>query len=134
MPTGKIGRCYIYKIEQIDNGEMCYVGRASQLRNRELAHRRDCVNERGRQYYKYIYCHIRDHGGWDNFTFTQIDFKEGLTILEKQKLEQEWIDKLNPILNQVRAYNSEEYRAIMRADRIQRSREYYQQRKQLLNS
>ena len=133
MPTEINGKCYIYKIQQNDTGEICYVGRTTQIRNRELAHRRDCDDIRGKQYYKYIYCHIREHGGWDNFTFTEVDFKDGLNMLEKQKLEQEWMDKLNPIMNQLRAYRSPEYLESIREERIKKSREYYQMKKYYLN-
>lgn len=133
MLIEKTGDCYIYKIVQNDNGEVCYIGRTSQIRSRELGHRRECDNIGGKQYYKYLYCHIREHGSWSNFTFTQIDFKEGLSMLEKQKLEQYWIDELKPILNQVRAYRSPEYHESQRDERLRRNKQYYQEKKYWLS-
>ena len=83
-----------------------YIGSCEDMRQRMNGHKSRCYNENFKEYNKKLYQHIRANGGWDNFIMEQIDTcdVERLFIVE-----QEYIDKLFPSLNERRAYRSEEY-------------------------
>tara|TARA_R110000772_G_scaffold231385_1_gene342103 strand:+ start:256 stop:777 length:522 start_codon:yes stop_codon:yes gene_type:complete len=55
---------------------------------------------------KYIIC--RENGGYDNFVFEILEEYECNNDAERYMREQHWIDTLNPSMNSIRAYATEE--------------------------
>ena len=98
----------IYTIESIDRitGEMSlYVGSTKDLDTRYIKHKSDLKNINSSNHYYKLYSHLREN---DNcLAMNEIDT---CLIEERFIREQEWMDRLNPNLNNVRAYSSPEYR------------------------
>ena len=62
-----------YKISCNDiNITDCYIGKTTNLKQRESMHKYNCNNENSPHHNYKIYKFIREHGGWNNFTLTEI--------------------------------------------------------------
>jgi hypothetical protein len=96
-------KCYIYKIENNTDKEQFYIGSTLNLSRRKSHHKKNVKNKVGKLYWCKLYVYIRNHGGWDNFTFTKIDEIEINLLSEGTQYEQSIIDELKPTLNSIKA-------------------------------
>lgn len=92
----------VYGIKDIRSGDLIYVGSTRQrlLCMRKGDHTKPTKKQRP------VHLYIADHGGWDAYTFECLEDGEFETLTDLRKKEQEWIDKLTPSQNHVRAYLS----------------------------
>ena len=65
-------KCYIYRIQNNNDPEQFYIGSTLNLSRRKSHHKKNVKNRVGKLYWTKLYQYIREHGGWDNFTFTKI--------------------------------------------------------------
>ena len=100
-----MGSIYIIRSKDLSLHDI-YVGSCKDFRKRMCIHKYNCCNEKYHGYNLKLYKFIRANGGWDNFCMEEIDTCD---VERLRQTEQEYIDKLNPSLNELRAYRSEEY-------------------------
>jgi hypothetical protein len=60
-------------------------------------------NKVGKLYWTKLYKYIRDHGGWDNFTFVKTHEIDIESLSQGTGFEQSIIDDFKPPLNSIRA-------------------------------
>ena len=70
------------------------------------------MNSENKYYNFHLYKHIRDKQGWDNWDMVLIDKHECENRHEALKTEREYIDKLNPLLNQMKPFQQKMKRNI----------------------
>jgi hypothetical protein len=113
---------YIYKLQcKAQNGKplglgcveaswdkFIYIGSTLDKKRRCLSHKGDCNNAARRNHNTLVYMLIRENGGFDNWEMVELEKKRCESFEELRKLEQAWIDKVGPILNQGTAWVSEE--------------------------
>jgi len=106
----------IGKIYKLTPHKCCefYIGSTTDMKMRETKHRTDSKNVTAKLYEK-----IREMGGFDMKVLYEYEC-ENETELRME--EQRCMDKMNPTLNNNRAYNSEE-------DTIENKKQYYEQNK-----
>ena len=97
----------IYKIY---NDDMSYIGSSKNFKKRILDHKSDCYNENCKAYNYFIYQYIRQHGGWDEFTKEIIHTCEVKDKTEQRMVEQEFINKNECKLNDIKSYQTKEER------------------------
>ena len=114
--------CYIYKFQcKAQNGKplgvgcveaswdkFIYIGSTVDKKRRLNRHKRVCTCPGERAHNNLVYKLIRENGGFDNWEMIVIEKKRCESSEELRKLEQMWIDKVGPILNQGKAWVSEE--------------------------
>lgn len=113
---------YIYKLQcKVQNGKplglgcveaswdkFIYIGSTVNAKGRLDKHKYKCNTETNRCHNILVYKLIRENGGFDNWEMIVIEKKRCESVEELRKLEQAWIDKVGPILNQGTAWVSEE--------------------------
>jgi len=82
-----------------------YTGHAKDIHKRKLYHIWDS-KRKGKDFK--VYKFIKENGGWENWSFVEIERGEYENRKEAQKREQYWIDMNNSTLNQHRAFNYDE--------------------------
>jgi hypothetical protein len=102
-------KAVIYNISCKDKSVLeIYIGSTHDKNHREECHKSVCNNEKGERYNLKVYEFIRDNGGWDNWIFEVIESFPCDNKIELRIREQYHYDLLNPALNMVRPYVSEE--------------------------
>jgi len=99
----------VYKISHKES-DNSYIGSTKNLNARIQKHH-DNMRAKDKCHFK-LYQFIKENGNWENFEFSilaNIDIEIG-DICKKEVLEQRYIDKYLPTLNQKRAYLSDEQR------------------------
>ena len=89
----------IYKIYQINDPSMIYIGSTINFKRRKSQHIKNTLNRRKRSYNTPLYKYIRGCGGFEKFT---IEIVEEYPCDNKQsglKREKELIDLMNAKLN-----------------------------------
>lgn len=110
----------IYKIKCNDESVLeFYVGSTTNFRSRKCSHKCSC--ETGEQK---IYKTIRSNGGWKNWTMVEVEVYPCNSSTEARIREEYWRDTLQAILNERRAYCSEE--AKVERDKLWKA-QYYQE-------
>jgi len=113
---------YIYKLQcKVQNGKplglgcveaswdkFIYIGSTVDKKRRLREHKRVCTCPGERNHNNLVYKLIRENGGFDNWEMIVIEKKRCESVEELRKLEQAWIDKVGPVLNQGKAWVSEE--------------------------
>jgi predicted GIY-YIG superfamily endonuclease len=96
MPKVSIdySKCSIYKIENIDNSNLVYIGHTTSFNKRKGKHKSNCNNEKSRQHNYKIYQMIREHGGWDAFRMIEVEKYPCKDKQEAERREYEIIQKL----------------------------------------
>jgi hypothetical protein len=89
----------IYRIIQIDNDELIYIGSTNCFNNRIRSHKNNCKNENHKEYTYPVYKYIRDNGGFDNFKFEVIIEVNCYNKYELELVERSYIDELKPKMN-----------------------------------
>jgi hypothetical protein len=91
----------------------CYVGATTDFAGRRSQHKYAVANAsaRGGENRK-LYCAIRQHGGWSNYTMTVVDlYPECRSLTESRIRERLWFDICGARLNAHRPYITDEERA-----------------------
>jgi hypothetical protein len=96
-------KCYIYRIQDNNDPEQFYIGSTLNLSRRKSHHKKNVRNKVGKLYWTRLYQYIRDHGGWDNFTFTKTHEIHIECLSEGTCFEQTIIDEFQPSLNSIRS-------------------------------
>lgn len=96
-------KCYIYKIQDNNDKSQFYIGSTLNISRRKSHHKKNVKNKVGKLYWCKLYLYIREHGGWDSFTFTKIHELEIEKITDGTKEEQAIINLLNPPLNSIKS-------------------------------
>jgi predicted GIY-YIG superfamily endonuclease len=76
-----------------------YVGYTTDLRGRLKVHRSVCLVNTHKSHNQRTYTFIREHGGWDNWTYEILEEFSCNSKTEARNKEREWFDKLQPELN-----------------------------------
>ena len=65
MPKQSIdfSKTVIYKIQNVDNPELLYIGSTSNFTQRKHQHKSNCRNDNGKEYNLKLYQTIRENGG-----------------------------------------------------------------------
>lgn len=90
---------YIYKIYEIKNIEIFYIGSTNNFKKRKYSHKKNTMNKRSKGYSLKIYKYIRECGGWDNFTMEIYELIDTIDRKECLKREHEIVNDLKPSLN-----------------------------------
>ena len=88
----------------------CYNGSTCSLKDRKGEHKKRCTNPNAYSHNLKVYQFIRENGGWDNWTFIQL---EEYPCKSKQELlarERHWFDIHKPTLNTISPMNTPEER------------------------
>lgn len=96
-------KCYIYRIQDNNDPEQFYIGSTLNLSRRKSHHKKNVRNKVGKLYWTRLYQYIRDHGGWDNFTFTKTHEIDIECLSQGTCFEQTIIDEFQPPLNSIRS-------------------------------
>lgn len=110
--------CCVYKIFSKDEKlKDFYIGSSFDILKRMRKHKSDVNNKRSVCYNYPLYKFIREHGGIENFLIEVLEYfdNDKLKWYELKYHEQKWIDKLEPLFNNNRAYSSlEDYQRYRR--------------------
>ena len=88
-----VKRGFIYKLCCADNAVTdIYVGSTNRLIPRKSLHKTRCINPNDTHHNLYVYQHIREHGGWDNWSMVVVEqldyeFKHQLLTRERHHIE-----------------------------------------------
>jgi predicted GIY-YIG superfamily endonuclease len=93
---------YILSCKDAENFGL-YVGHTVNMRVRKRMHQGNTHKPHYAHYNFELYKSIREMGGWDNFEMISIATQQCATYAEVRALEQSWIDRLQPNLNQISA-------------------------------
>ena len=96
-----------------------YVGSTKRFENRQYDHKFKSLNEKCT--FK-LYTTIRDHGGFDNWTFEAVETGTCKTNFEKRSRERFFWEELNADLNSIRPQASKEE---IRLDNLETMKQYY---------
>tara|TARA_R110000803_G_scaffold1762_4_gene5755 strand:+ start:87 stop:770 length:684 start_codon:yes stop_codon:yes gene_type:complete len=124
MPRKTIDDYTFYKI--IDkNGilDLCYVGSSVNMKKRKDAHKTACKSPNNKQHNCKIYKTIRENGGFDEFRFVEIAFREQLTLAQSHIVEDEYRVLLKAQLNTNKCHTTPEQKK-------EESKMYYQDHKE----
>ena len=131
-------KCYIYKIWKNGKDEV-YIGSTSNFKKRMLDHKRNCNNEKSKDYNYFIYQYIRQNEGWDEFDKEIIYECDVEDKYEKLKIEGEYIKQFEKTLNERNSYgckdikeNNKKYREKNKEKIKYINKEYYEQNKDKL--
>ncbi len=100
----------VYKIKHNESANE-YIGSTKNLNLRMIRHRAN-LTAKDKCHFR-LYKFINENGGWDNFTISILaclDELQFLDIGKKEILEQKYIDKYHPTLNEKNAYQTTEQR------------------------
>ena len=107
MPRKDIdySKTVIYKITCNDETvDYTYVGHTTDFGNRKYGHKMSCSNEKSSSYNIKLYKTIREHGGWSNWTMSEIACYNCKDATEARIKEQERYELLKANLNSVQPY------------------------------
>jgi hypothetical protein len=93
---------------QDTNIKCSYVGSTTNFVKRKYGHKHRCCNENIKGHNSPVYKTIRDNGGWDNWNMLPLEEFVCESKIQQNIREQYWIDKLQPTMNHLKAYRSEE--------------------------
>jgi len=107
----------IYKIEHLDNPELCYVGSTVNLVKRKYQHKSNYNNEKSEKYNLKIYRTMRENGGWEAFKIAVIKEYPCKTKIELEIEEEKCRKELQANLNSHRCH-------ITKEEEIEQKKEY----------
>ena len=79
----------------------CYNGSCCSLKDRKKTHKSKSLNPNCKEYNLKVYRFIRENGGWDNWTFIQLEIFPCNSRQELVAREREIFDVLKPTLNMI---------------------------------
>ena len=90
---------HFYKIDCNDESvKDFYIGNRVHIPRAMNKHKNYCNNANHRMHSVYLYLFMRDHGGWDNWSYEILETAT-LTITEQRKLKRHYIETLKATLN-----------------------------------
>jgi predicted GIY-YIG superfamily endonuclease len=92
---------FIYKIYQVINPSVFYIGSTVNFSARKSAHKKNCYNRTSKKYRYPIYQYIRACGGWDMFVMEIYKIYPYTTKKDVLIKEQEIMDLLEPTINAI---------------------------------
>lgn len=92
----------IYKITEIANPEIMYIGSTLNYNRRKYQHIKNCSNRVSKKYKYPLYKYVRQCGGFDKFDFSIVEKYPCKTKGEGLQREKELIDLYNCKLNKNR--------------------------------
>ena len=119
---------YIYKTS-ITETEF-YIGSSCNVKHRTKNHNKALHNENHKDYNMKLYRRLRETG-IGVIELEVIHTFECENEDEKRQMEQDWMDKLTPTLNERRAYNSEEYKKVWFQQRYINNKEKFNARSKI---
>ena len=90
---------YIYKIFEINNVDIFYIGSTNNFNKRKSMHKKNTNNKVSKKYKLKLYKYIRECGGWDNFDmviYETIECDDRKIVLQR---EHTIVNELKPRLN-----------------------------------
>jgi len=109
-----------------------YVGSTVNFTERKANHKKCCNNPNDKVYHLKIYETIRDNGGWNNWRMIEIESRLVKDKREAERIEQEWIEKMETDMNSIKAFGAEtreeykkQYHMDNREKNIEYSKQYY---------
>jgi len=103
-------KAYIYCIYNNKYIKNFYIGSTKDFKIRMDKHKSDCNNPNSSGYNYKLYKFIRENGGWSEFSKMIIATVDVIDKIEQRKIEQVYIDHLEPGLNDCRSYRTLEQR------------------------
>lgn len=97
-----------------------YVGSTVDFTKRKASHKSTCNNPNIKDYTYKIYQTIRENGGWEEWRMIEIEKRIVKDKREAERIEQEWIDKLQSDMNSHKAYSGCE-------TKVEYDKQYYKQ-------
>ena len=98
-PDARQSEVSIYKLYSKDPEiKNIYIGCTKRLLSHMTKHYYQCHTSNTTQHNAYVYRFIREHGGWNNWTY-EILKTVTLTTMEQRKLKQHYIETLKATLN-----------------------------------
>ena len=85
-----------------------YYGSTSAYRARKCCHKTRCNNVNDKDYNTTKYKIIRSNGGWNNWVMSPIEEIKNCSLINSKIREQYYIDLNKPIMNEIKAYLTEE--------------------------
>jgi hypothetical protein len=129
----------IYKLCCNDlNIKEIYIGSTTNFTKRKQKHKSNCININSPHYHVKVYKFMRENGGWTNWSMILIDNVSCENKLELHKIERDYIEKNNSILNchipgrtQKEFYEkNKEYYDDNKEKILKQKNEYYQKNKE----
>jgi hypothetical protein len=81
-----------------------YVGHTVCFRKRKAGHKQVLIKSDNARHNEKLYCKIRECGGWDNWRMIEIEKRICIDKREAERIEQEWMEKLQSNLNTNKAF------------------------------
>jgi hypothetical protein len=85
-----------------------YVGHTTDFTSRKSKHKLACNTVDNKQHHQKIYQMIRDTGGWVNWEMIPLEEFPCESNVQARIREQYWMNQLNPTMNCIKAYQTEE--------------------------
>jgi len=101
-------KIFIYCIYNNNFKKQFYIGSTKKYKKRMREHKSNCYNQNRRKYNYTLYKFIRENGGWSEFSKIIIATVDVANKLEQLKIEQVYLDHLEPGLNNLRSYRTPE--------------------------
>ena len=105
-----------------------YNGSTCSLKDRKSVHKKRCNNPNSKDHNLKVYRFIRDNGGWDNWTFIQLEESPCKSKQELLTRERYWFDLLKPSLNSyspmTTAEEQKEYLAKYKTNHMEERKKY----------
>lgn len=117
---------YIYKIVNIENNDLCYIGHTKCFESRKTVHKSHTKSSPA-----LLYRTIRDNGGWEKWLMSCVEVcpEEIDTKRKAEAREEDWRLKLSANLNNNRCFLTDdqrkEYQCSYSKDYRDRNPEYY---------
>ena len=103
-----------------------YVGHTTNFTERKFGHKIACNYPNDKRHHLKIYQIIRDNSGWDNWRMIEIEKRFVKDKREAERIEQEWIEKLQSDMNSRKSFVEEtkkEYKHQYYLDNIEKVKE-----------
>lgn len=104
-----------------------YVGHTTNFAERKYGHKNICHNSKNKKYNLKIYQIMRDNGGFENWRMIEIESRLVKDKREAERIEQEWIEKMEADMNSHKAFggeNVQEAKYIYNKEHKEHKREY----------
>jgi len=98
----------IYKIQHLDDETLLYVGHTTDLTKRKSSHKANLKSTNSKAYNYKVYQMIRDNGGWDMFTMTEIKKFSCSDKREAETEEDKIMREMKTTMNRNRAFLTED--------------------------
>ncbi len=106
---------YVYKLYR-DGIDEFYIGSSFDMKDRKYQHKKNCNNDKYKDYNCKVYQYIRANGGFENWKFEILVEKEFENKTALRIKEKECINLLKPSLNCRNAYQTEEEMRLQRKE------------------